>query len=220
MRPSLPIVITMNFDRSRTHLYYLRKLIWMFRTLDRKPSSKNTNAHRHSFIRCCSEKDLRFEWKRSKFWRHSPKPHPSSHAPFLHDTLSNTIKNTYYNEFNLQLHFSIFVSERVYDPYWEYVIETEIAYTELILTFGRLTRASKAHSIQHSHDTHNLNWPLCYFSFEEPALSSPIWTMLLFFFFINILIRFSYVNQAEYWHAHSALFRDVFLKRSNYYAKH
>ena len=145
----------------------------MFRTLNRKSCSKNTNAHRHSFIRCCSEKYFRFEWKRSEFWRHFTKPHPSSNAPFQHDTWSNTIKNTFYNEFNLQLHFSIFVAERAYDPYWEYVTETGIAYTELILTFGRLTRASKAHPIQHSHDTHDLNWALCYFSFEKPALSSP-----------------------------------------------
>ena len=187
-----------DFDRSPTHLHYLRKLILMFRTSDRKPYSKNTNAHWHSFIRSCSEKGFSFEWKWREFWRHSRKPHPSSNAPFQHDTLSNMIKNTYYNEFNLQLHFSIFVSERAHDPYWEHVIETGIADAELILTFGRSTRASKAHPLQHSNDTQDLNWALCYFSLEEAALSSPIWTMFLPFFFMNILIRFSYVNQAEY----------------------
>ena len=220
MRSSLRVVITINFNRPRTHLHSFRELILLFQTLDRQPSSQNNNHHWHSFIPSCSEKGFSFEWKQNEFRRHSPKPHPSSNAPFQHDTLSSTIKNTYYTEFNLQLHFSLFVSERAYDPYWEYVTETGIAYTELILTFRRPNRASKAHPIQHSNDTHDLNWALWYFSFEEPALSSPFWTMFLAFLFMNILILFSYVNQAEYWHAHSALFRDLFLKRSKYYAKH
>ena len=196
MRSSLRVVISMNFNRPRTHLHYFRELILLFQTLDRQPSSQNKNAHWHSFIRSCSEKGFSFEWKRSEFWRHFPKPQPSSNAPFQHDTLSNTIKNTYYNEFNLQLHFSIFVSERVYHLYWEYVTETGIAYIELILTFGRPSRATKARLIQDSNDTHDLNWALWYFSFEEPVLSSRVWTMFLAFFFMNILIRFSYVNQA------------------------
>ena len=68
--------------------------------------------------------------------------------------------------------------------------------------------------------THDLNWAHRYFTFEEPASSSPVWTMFLFFSFMKTLIRFLYVNQAEYWHAHSALFWDLFLKRSKYYTKH
>jgi hypothetical protein len=54
---------------------------------------------------------------------------------------------------------------------------------KLIVSFGRPTRAPEAHSIEHSNDTHDLNWALWYFSFEEPALSSPVWTMFLSFFF-------------------------------------
>ena len=158
--------------------------------------------------------------ERTDFWRNSPKPHPSTNASFQNYNLSLTIKNTYWNKFNLQVRFSLFVSERAYDPYWEYVTETGIAYTELILNFRWLTRASKAHPIQHSHDTPNLNWTLCYFSYEEPALSSPVWTMFLFFFFLNILIRFWYVNQAEYCYALGAPSRNLFLKWRKYSTKH
>ena len=129
--------------------------------------------------------------ERADFWRNSPKPHLSANASFQNYTLSLTIKNTYWNKFNLQP--SVLVSKRAYDPYWEYVTKTGIACTELILIFRWLTRASKAHPIQHSHDTHDLNWALCYFSYEELALSSPVWTMFLFFFFHgyadSVLIR-------------------------------
>ena len=43
--------------------------------------------------------------------------------------------------------------------------------------------ASKTDPVQHSNDTHELRWALCYLSFEEPALSSPVWTMFLSFHF-------------------------------------
>ena len=158
--------------------------------------------------------------ERADFWRNSPKPHLSANASFQNYTLSLTIKNTYWNKFNLQLRFLLLVSKRAYDPYWECVTKTGIACTELILTFRWLTRASKAHPIQHSHDTHDLNWALCYFSYEELALSSPVWTMFLFFFFMDILIRFSYVNQAEYCYALGAPSRNLFLKWRKYSAKH
>ena len=49
--------------------------------------------------------------------------------------------------------------------------------TEWILT------AWKADPIQHSNDTHELSWALCYISFEEPSLSYPIWPMFLSFLF-------------------------------------
>ena len=112
-------------------------------------------------------KNTRASIERTDFWRNSPKPHPSANASFQNYILSLTIKNPYWNKFNLPLRFSIFISEPAYDPYWEYVTETGIASTELILTFRWLKRASKAHPIQHSHDIHDVKWALCYFSYEN-----------------------------------------------------
>ena len=42
---------------------------------------------------------------------------------------------------------------------------------------------STADPIQHSNDTYELSWALCYRSFEEPSLSSSICTMFLSFLF-------------------------------------
>lgn len=53
--------------------------------------------------------------ERSEVWQHSPKSHLSANAPFQNYILSNVIKNTYENEFNLQLQFSLFASEDAYE---------------------------------------------------------------------------------------------------------
>ena len=91
MRPSLPIVVTMNFNLPRTHLDSLRELILMSQKLDSEPSSQNNNAPRHSFIRICSKKDFSFRMNGMN----------SDGVP----------KNI------TQLWFSLFVSERAYEPY-------------------------------------------------------------------------------------------------------
>ena len=40
-------------------------------------------------------KKIQASSERSDFWRHLPKPHPSSNAPFQHAALLNKIENTY-----------------------------------------------------------------------------------------------------------------------------
>ena len=97
--------------------------------------------------------------------------------------VSNTIKSTHLNEFNLQLHFSIFVSMRTYEPFWESIMETGFVCSEYILTIARPTHASRAHAIQHFAHTNDLNLAQYYYSFKEAAISSPIWAMFLSFLF-------------------------------------
>ena len=219
MRPSLPIVLLWTSIVHKHMCIIFENSSKCFRHWRESQIVKIT-MHSDTHLLEAVRKKTRAANERTDFWRNSAKTHSSANASFQNYTLSLPIKNTYRNKFNLQLRFSRFVSERAYDPYWEYVIETGIGYTQLILTFRWLTHASKAHPIQHSHDTHDLHWALCYFSYEEPGLSSPVWTMFLFFFFMNIPMRFSYVNQAEYCYALGAPSRNLFLKWRKCSAKH
>ena len=68
--------------------------------------------------------------------------------------------------------------------------------------------------------TRDLNLTRCYFSFEEAAISSPIWIIFISFFFMNMVIRLSHTHQTEYSYAIGPSFRNLFLKRTNYFAKH
>ena len=46
--------------------------------------------------------------------------------------------------------------------------------TDFIFAFGTVTRASRAHPIEHTDHPHELNWALRYYSSNEAAISSPI----------------------------------------------
>jgi hypothetical protein len=95
----------------------------------------------------------------SESWRHSSKTNPPSNAPFQHDTLSNTIENTYENELSLQLQSSLFLSEHAYEPYWAYIIDIGIEYTDFILITRRPTSESRAYPVQQRDNTRTtLTW--------------------------------------------------------------
>ena len=119
----------------------------------------------------------------SEFWRHSPKTNSVFNVAFQHHIWSNTTKSIHWGEFNLGLNFSIFVSMRTYEPFWESIMETGFVCSEYILTIARPTHASRAHAIQHFAHTNDLNLAPYYYSFKEAAISSPIWTMFLSFLF-------------------------------------
>ena len=82
MRPSLPRLITMNFNHPRTHLHHLRELIPKFQALDRDPSGHNYNGHRYSFIWSCPKEDLSFEGTK-RILTTFPETTVHSHHPML-----------------------------------------------------------------------------------------------------------------------------------------
>ena len=61
VRTSLPIPITMHFNRSQLHFHCRRELIERFLVFDRQPSRQTSNALLDSFTWNCSTKDLHFE---------------------------------------------------------------------------------------------------------------------------------------------------------------
>ena len=86
MWSSLPRIITMNFSHPSAHLHYLRELISKFQTLDRDPSGEIYNGQRYSFVWSCPKNAWVLK-ERSEFWRHFPKPHPSSNVPHFNTLL-------------------------------------------------------------------------------------------------------------------------------------